>query len=109
MAKKDFNAPKHDEIDVPNLQVIKAMQVCGAHRSLLHSPTHPPSLALPLFLPSLSPYPICEPINFSYRGITFMGGYRLLLLAPFDEHDPHPSIPLGLRQLPPIVYVMSRV
>ena len=28
VAKKDFNAPKHDEIDVPNLQVIKAMQVC---------------------------------------------------------------------------------
>ena len=27
MAKKDFNAPKHDEVDVPNLQVIKAMQV----------------------------------------------------------------------------------
>ncbi|CAO3571233.1 unnamed protein product [Mortierella alpina] len=23
---KDFNAPKHDEIDVPNLQVIKALQ-----------------------------------------------------------------------------------
>jgi small subunit ribosomal protein S10e len=28
VAKKDFNAPKHDEVDVPNLQVIKAMQVC---------------------------------------------------------------------------------
>ena len=28
VAKKDFNAPKHDEIEtVPNLQVIKAMQV----------------------------------------------------------------------------------
>lgn len=27
VAKKDFNAPKHDEVDVPNLQVIKAMQV----------------------------------------------------------------------------------
>ncbi len=26
MAKKDFNAPKHDELDVPNLQVIKACQ-----------------------------------------------------------------------------------
>ncbi|KAK9766619.1 hypothetical protein K7432_004186 [Basidiobolus ranarum] len=26
VAKKDFNAPKHDELDVPNLQVIKAMQ-----------------------------------------------------------------------------------
>ena len=26
VAKKDFNAPKHDEIDVPNLQVIKALQ-----------------------------------------------------------------------------------
>jgi hypothetical protein len=25
-AKKDFNAPKHPEIDVPNLQVIKLMQ-----------------------------------------------------------------------------------
>ena len=28
VAKKDFNAPEHDEIKtVPNLQVIKAMQV----------------------------------------------------------------------------------
>lgn len=27
VAKKDFNLPKHPEIDVPNLQVIKAMQV----------------------------------------------------------------------------------
>ena len=28
VAKKDFNAPKHNEIEaVPNLQVIKAMQV----------------------------------------------------------------------------------
>lgn len=26
VAKKDFNAPKHDELDVPNLEVIKAMQ-----------------------------------------------------------------------------------
>ena len=26
VAKKDFNAPKHDDLDVPNLQVIKAMQ-----------------------------------------------------------------------------------
>lgn len=26
VAKKDFNAPKHEELDVPNLQVIKAMQ-----------------------------------------------------------------------------------
>jgi small subunit ribosomal protein S10e len=26
VAKKDYNAPKHAEIDVPNLQVIKAMQ-----------------------------------------------------------------------------------
>lgn len=26
VAKKDFNLPKHPEIDVPNLQVIKAMQ-----------------------------------------------------------------------------------
>jgi len=25
-AKKDFNAPKHPEIDVPSLQVIKLMQ-----------------------------------------------------------------------------------
>jgi len=25
-AKKDFNAPKHEELDVPNLQVIKALQ-----------------------------------------------------------------------------------
>ena len=27
VAKKDFNLPQHPEIDVPNLQVIKAMQV----------------------------------------------------------------------------------
>ncbi|KAJ3158756.1 hypothetical protein HK101_001223, partial [Irineochytrium annulatum] len=26
VAKKDFNAPKHTDIDVPNLQVIKALQ-----------------------------------------------------------------------------------
>ncbi|KIY63893.1 hypothetical protein CYLTODRAFT_381602 [Cylindrobasidium torrendii FP15055 ss-10] len=26
VAKKDFNAPKHEELDVPNLQVIKACQ-----------------------------------------------------------------------------------
>jgi len=26
VAKKDFNAPKHQDIDVPNLQVIKALQ-----------------------------------------------------------------------------------
>ncbi|KAL1925534.1 40S ribosomal protein eS10 [Calcarisporiella thermophila] len=26
VAKKDFNAPKHQELDVPNLEVIKAMQ-----------------------------------------------------------------------------------
>ncbi|KAJ3217660.1 hypothetical protein HDU67_007483 [Dinochytrium kinnereticum] len=26
VAKKDFNAPKHGDIDVPNLQVIKALQ-----------------------------------------------------------------------------------
>jgi len=26
VAKKDFNAPKHEELDVPNLQVIKALQ-----------------------------------------------------------------------------------
>src|SRR5690554_8204044 len=26
VAKKDFNAPKHDEIDVPNRQVIKALK-----------------------------------------------------------------------------------
>ncbi|KAF8606397.1 hypothetical protein BDV93DRAFT_344374 [Ceratobasidium sp. AG-I] len=26
VAKKDYNAPKHDDLDVPNLQVIKAMQ-----------------------------------------------------------------------------------
>ena len=26
VAKKDFNAPKHQDLDVPNLQVIKAMQ-----------------------------------------------------------------------------------
>jgi len=26
VAKKDFNLPKHDELDVPNLEVIKALQ-----------------------------------------------------------------------------------
>jgi hypothetical protein len=26
VAKKDFNAPKHDDLEVPNLEVIKAMQ-----------------------------------------------------------------------------------
>jgi len=26
VAKKDYNAPKHEELNVPNLQVIKAMQ-----------------------------------------------------------------------------------
>ncbi|KAJ2218259.1 hypothetical protein IWW45_009544, partial [Coemansia sp. RSA 485] len=26
VAKKDYNAPRHPEIDVPNLEVIKAMQ-----------------------------------------------------------------------------------
>ena len=26
VAKKDFNAPKHEELDVPNLEVIKALQ-----------------------------------------------------------------------------------
>ena len=26
VAKKDFNASKHEELDVPNLEVIKAMQ-----------------------------------------------------------------------------------
>ncbi|KAG8748116.1 hypothetical protein FRC10_008849 [Ceratobasidium sp. 414] len=26
VAKKDYNAPKHEDLDVPNLQVIKAMQ-----------------------------------------------------------------------------------
>ena len=26
VAKKDFNAPKHEELDVPNLQVIEALQ-----------------------------------------------------------------------------------
>ena len=26
VAKKDYNAPKHEELDVPNLHVIKAMQ-----------------------------------------------------------------------------------
>ncbi len=30
VAKKDFNAPTHNEIEnVPNLQVIKALQVLG--------------------------------------------------------------------------------
>lgn len=33
VAKKDFNAPKHLEIEgVPNLQVIKAMQVLKSHK-----------------------------------------------------------------------------
>ncbi|KAI0042113.1 hypothetical protein FA95DRAFT_1500507 [Auriscalpium vulgare] len=26
VAKKDYNAPKHEELDVPNLEVIKALQ-----------------------------------------------------------------------------------
>ena len=26
VAKKDYNAPRHEELDVPNLEVIKAMQ-----------------------------------------------------------------------------------
>lgn len=26
VARKDYNAPKHEELDVPNLEVIKAMQ-----------------------------------------------------------------------------------
>ncbi|KAG9018960.1 hypothetical protein FRB90_007951 [Tulasnella sp. 427] len=26
VAKKDYNAPKHDDLDVPNLEVVKAMQ-----------------------------------------------------------------------------------
>jgi small subunit ribosomal protein S10e len=26
VAKKDYNAPKHEELSVPNLEVIKAMQ-----------------------------------------------------------------------------------
>lgn len=26
VAKKDYNAPKHMELDVPNLEVIKALQ-----------------------------------------------------------------------------------
>jgi small subunit ribosomal protein S10e len=26
VAKKDFNAPKHEDLDVPNLEVIKALQ-----------------------------------------------------------------------------------
>ena len=31
VAKKDFNAPKHSELEnVPNLQVIKAMQVTSS-------------------------------------------------------------------------------
>ena len=29
VAKKDFNLPKHREVDVPNLQVIKSLQVRG--------------------------------------------------------------------------------
>lgn len=33
-AKKDFNAPQHPEVEsVPNLQVIKAMQVCQWRRA----------------------------------------------------------------------------
>ncbi len=26
VAKKDFNAPRHQDLDIPNLEVIKAMQ-----------------------------------------------------------------------------------
>ena len=33
VAKKDFNAPKHPDIEgVSNLQVIKAAQVCNSKR-----------------------------------------------------------------------------
>ena len=35
VAKKDFNAPKHSELEnIPNLQVIKAMQVFMLTREL---------------------------------------------------------------------------
>ena len=42
VAKKDFNAPKHNELEtIPNLEVIKAMQVRFSQTffvvSLLHS------------------------------------------------------------------------
>ena len=36
VAKKDYNAPKHDELDVPNLQVIKAMQSLTS-KGLVHT------------------------------------------------------------------------
>lgn len=35
VAKKDFNAPKHPDLDVPNLHVIKALQVMVLTISLL--------------------------------------------------------------------------
>lgn len=39
VAKKDFNSPKHPDIEgVPNLQVIKAAQVCN--ESLVTSPMY---------------------------------------------------------------------
>lgn len=45
VAKKDFNAPKHDEIEsVPNLQVIKAMQVRTVWRFCLPFYTTPSML-----------------------------------------------------------------
>lgn len=35
VAKKDFHLPKHPEIDVPNLQVIKTLQVCKHMNTVL--------------------------------------------------------------------------
>lgn len=37
VAKKDFNLPKHPEVDVPNLQVIKSMQVMAIRNSAFNT------------------------------------------------------------------------
>lgn len=42
-AEKDFNLPKHPEIDVPNLEVIKLMQVRGGSAAACVVPPRPPA------------------------------------------------------------------
>lgn len=36
VAKKDFGAPKHPDIDVPNLQVIKALTVSTHNLTIMY-------------------------------------------------------------------------
>lgn len=39
VAKKDFHAPKHPELEtIPNLQVIKAMQVISSNNGIIKVP-----------------------------------------------------------------------